>query len=108
MSSTLVSILFDLQADANLDLLLKGLAQVLGTLYLLRNRVEMCMLYRALKYFPCLVISDLTGSPFDMEGSARDSQRLLHNRPLAFSAAMNGSGTTLIQSLNWSLSVVGE
>ena len=54
------------------------------------------------------MVSDLTGSPFDMEGSVSDSQRLLHNRPLAFSAAMYGSGTTIFQSLNWSLSVVGE
>ena len=38
MSSTLVSILFDLQADANLDESLKGLAQVLSTLYLLRKQ----------------------------------------------------------------------
>ena len=38
MSSTLVSILLDLQADANLDESLKGLAQVLSTLYLLRKQ----------------------------------------------------------------------
>ena len=99
--------LLDFQADANLDELLEGLGQVLGTLCY-DARVAMRMLKRALKYFPCLEVSDLTGWPFDMEGSVSDLQRLLHNRLSAFGTPMYGSGTTIFQGRNWILSIVGE